>query len=470
VEPMVGLDAKFLYSETPTAHMHTLKVAVFDVGSVPGGVSFEDLEASLAQRLDRLPPLRRRVVPVPLALGHPVWIEDPDFELRRHVRHRTLDPPGGDRELAALVAHIAGRPLPRDRPLWEIVFVDGLAGNRLAAVAKIHHAVADGATSVALLLQALASRSGGATEPWRPEPVPNRAALLRTALDAHRRRLRRLPWLVTRTVTGLRQAAAQRRAASVRPPLPLTGPRTPFNVSLSAERTFAMTTLPLEDLKVVRRTFDTTLNDVFLATCGGALRAYLLELGALPSHPLVASVPVSTAPRSPRRGGNHLDNLFVSIGTDIADPLARLHHIAAVTVGAKDVRSALGTDLLQRRAEVVPPQLYAMSVRVWERTRLANHLPPPLNLVLSNVPGPREPVRFGRAVIESLYSVGPILEGIGLNITAWSYVDALHVSVLASPTTVADPWRLADALAGSLSELKSASKRDRDLAPSPGPL
>lgn len=470
MEPMRGLDAKFLYSETPTAHMHTLKVAIFDVGEVPGGVSYEEVVAHLERRLDRLPPFRQRVVPVPLALGHPVWIEDPDFDLRNHVHARSVAPPGGERELAALVAEVAGRPLARDRPLWEIVVVDGLAGNRIAAVAKIHHAVADGATSVALLLQALATgRSVGPLPQWRPEPVPTRRSLVRMALVAHLRRLRRLPWLVTRSATGLRQAAKRRREALVRPPLPLTAPRTPLNVSLTPERTFAMTRLSLEDLKVVRRAFGTTLNDVFLAVCSGALREYLLRSGALPDRPLVASVPLSTAPNTPRRGGNHVDNLYVSLATDVADPVERLRHISAVAASAKEMRGALGTDLLEERAEIVPPQLYSLAIRAWTRSKLADRVRPPLNLVVSNVPGPSEPICVGAAKLEALYSVGPILEGIGCNITAWSYTGNMYVSVLGSPPSLPDPWPIIDALHRSLDELTSAASSVGAPAAAPGP-
>jgi len=459
VEPMRGLDAKFLYSETPTAHMHTLKVAVIDVGGVPGGIPVEDMVALLERRISRLPAFRRRIVAVPLSLGHPVWIEDPDFDVRRHIHRRRLAPPGDDRELAALVAEVAGHPLPRDRPLWEIVMVEGLAGDRVAVVAKIHHAVADGATTVALLLQALAQGPPGAvSSPSRPEPVPSRWRLLGMALAAHRARLRRLPQLVARSLHGLREAEARRQAARVRPPLPLATPRTPLNVSLTAERTFAMTTVPLDDLKLVRRTFDTTLNDVFLAVCAGALRHYLERAGALPSRPLVASVPLATSPSEPRRGGNHVDNLYVSIATDVADPVARLVAISASANSAKDMRAALGNDLMEERAEVLPPQLYSLAIRTWTRSRLADHVRPPVNVVLSNVHGPSETIEVGSAVLEAIYSVGPILEGIGCNITAWSYAGRLHVSVLGSPRSLPDPWSLVEALHTSLAELTEAAR------------
>jgi WS/DGAT/MGAT family acyltransferase len=230
-------------------------------------------------------------------------------------------------------------------------------------------------------------------------------------------------------------------------------PRTSFNVSLSAQRTFAMTSLALEDLRLVRRATGTTLNDVYLAVCGGALRRYLADRGELPDRSLVASVPVSTDPDPTRLSGNRVDNLYVSIGTDVADPAARLRGIHAGVVSARDVRGVLGHDLLARRADVVPPQLYGSVVRVWSRSHIADRVHPPLNVVLSNVPGPRDPIAFGPIGLEALFSVGPILEGIGLNITAWSYAGRLGVSLLACPTSVADPWLIVDALHASLAEL-----------------
>jgi diacylglycerol O-acyltransferase / wax synthase len=457
VEQMLGLDAKFLYSETPTAHMHTLKVAVFDMSGVPRGYDFDRVVTLFERRLTRLAPFRRRVVPVPLALGHPVWIEDPDFDLRRHVSRRRLDPPGGNRELAALVGEIAGRPLARDRPLWELVVVEGLDAGRIAVVAKVHHAVADGATTVALLEQALASEPRASSNAWQPEPVPRARTLLRAAASEHRKHLRRAPWLLTRSAAGLRGAASRRRQAAPRPPLPFSTPRTPFNVSISPQRTFAMTTLPLDELKGIRRAFGATLNDVFLAVCSGAIRAYLLGLSALPERPLVASVPVATRSNAQQRGGNHVDNLYISIATECADPAERLRRIRASSAGAKQVREALGNDLLAERAEVVPPQLYQLSIRAWTRSRLANHLRPPVNVIPSNVAGPQQRLRLDGAELEALYSVGPILEGIGCNITAWSYAGTLQISVLGCPRSLPDPWLLADALPAALDELVDAS-------------
>lgn len=462
METMAGLDAKFLYSETPTAHMHTVKVAISNVAGAEGGLTYERFIEVLESQLDRLPPFRRRVVPVPWGLGHPVWVEDPDFDLRRHVGRRVLDGAGDDRELAVAVADFAAVPLARDRPLWALQVVEGLAGGRMAVVAKLHHAVADGTAVVALLdsvVQGMRAPRPREHEVgvWRPEPLPGRRQLVKMALQGHVTRWRGLPGLARQSVKGARASESRRRSFAVRPPLPLHHvPKTSLNVSLTADRTYAMTRLPLGELKAIRRVAGTTLNDVYLAVCAGALRRYLAERGELPRRSLVASVPVSTDPNVARLSGNRVDNLYVSIGTDVADPQGRLRHISDVTTAAKEVRDLLGHELFEQRADVVPPQLYGPLVRLWSRSRAANRLPPPLNVVLSNVAGPRERIFFGPIELEALYSVGPILEGIGLNITAWSYEDSLGVSVLGCPASVPDPWRIVEHLHGALEELQGA--------------
>ena len=154
--------------------------------------------------------------------------------------------------------------------------------------------------------------------------------------------------------------------------------------------------------------------------------------------------------------GNRVDNLYVSIGTDIADPVQRLEHIRSMTAASKEVRSVLGHDLFEQRADFVPPQIYHSTVRLWTRSHIADRVHPPLNVVLSNVAGPRDRIFFGPIELEALYSVGPILEGIGLNITAWSYEQALGVSLLGSPVSVPDPWLIVDALHAALEELGDA--------------
>jgi WS/DGAT/MGAT family acyltransferase len=216
----------------------------------------------------------------------------------------------------------------------------------------------------------------------------------------------------------------------------------------------------MEELKAIRRAAGTTLNDVYVAVCGGALRKYLSDRGELPDRPLVASVPVSTDPDVARMSGNRVDTLYVSIGTDIADPLRRLRQIHKGMEASKEVRGLLGHDVLAQRADFVPPQIYRSTVRIWSRSHIADRVHPPLNVVLSNVAGPQDRIFFGPIELEALYSVGPILEGIGLNMTAWSYAETLNVSLLACPTSVPDPWSIIDALHDSLDQLRIAIDRD----------
>ena len=176
MERLTGIDASFLYMETPTLHMHTIKVAVLE--PAPGvDYSIERVTADLRERLHLLPPFRRRVIDVPLGFHHPVWIEDPTFDLDRHVRRATVPAPGGPRELDSVISRIASAPLDRRCPLWELWYVAGLAGGRVAAVGKIHHAVADGVAVAGLLANVMAPDLSGLAAParearWMPEPVP----------------------------------------------------------------------------------------------------------------------------------------------------------------------------------------------------------------------------------------------------------------------------------------------------------
>jgi len=457
MEELTGLDARFLYSETETAHMHTLKIAVADVSGRTTPLTPKLFIEILAVRLDRLPALRRRVVTVPHRLGHPVWVEDPDLDLSRHVHWRVAAPPGGDRELAAIVSEVAATQLPRTRPLWDLTVVDGLAGDRMAFVVKLHHSVADGGAAVAMLENAfLADDEGAFVQAARPEPLPSRRDLYRQAARSRTRRVVGLPGFTVQTAQGLVAARRARRQSDAARSVPFSSPRTSLNVSLDAERTYAMTGLAIDDLMQVKRAAGVSLNDVFLAVCGGALRRYLARRGELPSRSLVAAVPLATRLGERRFSGNHVDNLLLPIGTQIDDPATRAQSIHEAVQAARRIRHALGTSLFEARAGLTPPHLYPLGIRLWARTRLADRVRPPINLVASNVAGPRAPLAFDGAVVTGLYSVGPILEGIGLNITAWSYVDRLYVSVLGCQASLPDPWALIDDMHHALGELQAA--------------
>jgi diacylglycerol O-acyltransferase len=456
VEYLSGQDARFIYAETPALHMHTLKVAVVDPARTPGGYTFERFRAELAARLHLLEPFRRRLVLAPFGLAHGFWFDDPEFDLGRHLLRRTAPAPGGRRELDAIASEIASEALPRDRPLWQITVVEGLAGGRIGFVAKIHHAVADGKAAAELLANIMETEPSADAEPpatpsWWARPIPGRGALIVLALRSWVMLALRLPNLLTRSYHGLRRKTRFRRDADVLPPKPiLDAPRTPFNRSLTPRRQFVTVDLPIAEMKEVKASFGVTLNDVFVAVCGGALRALLEEDGTLPSRPLIAGIPIGAAlDDSTRLWGNAVDNMYTSLATDLADPVERLHRVAAVNAASKASRAAMGSDVVVEWQWYVPAPLLATFVRAFARSGLADRMPPAINCILSNVAGPPEPLYLAGARLEQLYSVGPILEGIGLNITVWSYLDRMDVSLLACPDVGPDLDRLACHIEGA---------------------
>lgn len=465
MERLTGLDAGHLYLETPTLHMHTLKISVLDPSTVPGGYSFARVRHELEQRLHLLPPFRRRLVEVPFGLTHPVWIEDPDFDLDWHLHRIDVPAPGGQREFCEVISEIASHQLDRRHPLWEIWVVEGLAGGRVGFVAKLHHSVADGVAAAALLANVLETdpeprAPRPPSDAWTPEPIPTKRALARAAVADLAASIRGVPELLRRTVRGMREVrAVRRRYPEVPAATPLNTPKTRFNGSLSAQRIFATTTVPLDEVKAVRRAFGVTVNDVVLGMCAGALLRYLEAHGDHLDKPLLAGVPVSVEgpTDTPRLAGNAVSNLFISLRTDIADPVARLHAIHESSMVAKEVHTALGADMLADWSELAPPRPFAAWMRLYSRLRLADYHPPPQNAVISNVPGPTEPLYIAGAKLVELYSTGPILEGIGLNVTVWSYTGTLYFGLISCRELMPDLWDLAELLPDALAELRAAA-------------
>lgn len=472
MQRLSGLDAGFLYMETPTVRMHTLKVAVLD--PPPGGpMDFESVKIAIGEHLDRLPPLRRRVVDVPGRLHHPMWVDDPDFDLGYHIHRVILPAHATSAQLDRAIGEIAGRPLDRTRPLWQMHVFEGLEHDRLAVLITVHHALADGVAATALLANVMSTIPGGpraeeltgardagpvVVPPTRPEPLPSRSRMVRDALVDRARQLSHLPRLLVRTLRGLFSLALRRRRSDVVTPVPiLSTPRSSFNTSLTERRSFATVALSLDEARAVKTARGVTLNDVVLAVVGGALRRYLDDRGELPDRPLVAAVPVSSDPDLARLEGNRVSNLFASLATDEPDPLRRLDAIHAVMSEAKVVQQIMGIETLANWIEYTPPGPYAWFNRHYSGWRVADRHPPPINVIVSNVPGPRELLHVSGATLREIYSVGPILEGVGLNITIWSYCDQLFVGVLACGDTIPEPWLITEAMADALAELAAVA-------------
>lgn len=457
--PLSGLDANFLYVETPTLHLHTLKVAVIQPGG-PDGYSFELFREILGARLHLLPPFRRRAVMIPYGLYHPVWIEDATFDIDRHL-HRVVLPEGATmRDLDAVVSEVAGRPLDRTRPLWEITAVEGLAGGRVGFIAKLHHALADGTAASELLMNVLLTDPNDAVEVappvWSGEAEPSRHELLRGAWESLRALLPQVPSLLGSTLGRVAKVVRHARSTEVEAAVPFRTPATPWNAALTANRIYATAELSLDEIKDVRKRHGATVNDVFLAVVTGALRRYLASHGRLAGAPLVAGVPANVGGDEPGRlSGNRVSNLFALLPVHLADPVERLRAISAAMQVAKERHAILGPELLHQWVELSLHHPSSTFMRLWSRLKLSDRVGSPINLVVSNVPGPRVPLYVAGASLVSLHSIGPILEGIGLNLTAWSYVDRLYVAAIACPEHVPDLFVLVDGLAPSLAELST---------------
>ncbi len=456
---LAGIDANFLYSESPTVPMHTLKVVILDLPPLPGVALFEYFKRGVERRLHLLPGYRRRVVTVPLGLHHPVWVEDPDFELDRHLHHRTIAAPGGRRQLEAAIAQLAATPLRRDRPLWELWMLDGLAEGGIAVVTKLHHAVADGGSALRMLTDVTAELADAA-EPdagsrWTPEPMPTRRRLVRDALAEQPRRARRLAALMRDTAHWTAELSRRRKAEGRRVKNPFTAPRTVFNCTLPAGRTFATTRLPLEPVKAIKRALKVSVNDVVMALAGGATLRYLRRVGPLPDQPLIASVPVSVGASLPtgETPANALSNMLAPLFTQIADPIDRVRAIHADVrkrLAAQTVRGGAG---MRDWAEYTPGRTFGSALRLYERFRMADVHRPPVNLIVSNVRGPEKRLFAAGAGLRDLYSVGPILNGLGLNLTTWSYDGHLGFAALSHDRLPLPLYHLTDALHEALDEL-----------------
>lgn len=459
---LTGLDAQFLYAETATQYTHTLKLAILEA---PRAVSFDKLKLAAAHALQLIPMFRWRIVWTPLGLHHPLAVEDPDFDLDAHLHRVALPTPGGDRELAELISEIQSRGLDIRRPLWEAWLVEGLSHERFAVIVKVHHAIADGTTTARLLSQLMSEEpevlAAPGKEPWRSEAIPNRLRCLRLAL---RDLLPHIRTIWPAFVRAYRTARA--RLGAVGPEERAThlyqGPNTRFNRLLGSRRAYAFATLPLADLKAVKEATGTTLNDVFLAMASGATRRYLEEYAELPGKPLTASVPVSTHTPDEPLVPNSFSHICVNLFTHVADPRQRLAAIHADAVRSKaEFEITRGAQLLDFM-DLLPPPLRILLVRKLPRLQKRLGGASVANINVANVRGPSARLYWGDNRLASFFSVGPVVEGSGVNFTAYSYMDQFNVALLTDSRMVPDPWHLLHLLEESLEELRRIPWSDTD--------
>jgi diacylglycerol O-acyltransferase len=462
MERLSGLDASFLYLESSAQLMHVCGIVQLDPSTIPGDYTFDGFKADLEARISTIPDFRRKLKEVPLEIDHPVWVDDTDFDIDRHVHRLAVPSPGGPAELAELCGHMAGIPLDRSRPLWEMWVIEGLDNGKIAVFTKMHHATVDGISGSNLVsflcslepgaplldLTPLGEHYGSAPGDWE---LFGRGMLNNLAKPLH---FARLMAPTTRTVARTIGRARSGTAMAA----PLTAPRTSFNGVISGQRSVAYADISLEKIKAIRHAVDgATVNDVVLAVSGGALRRYLVEHDELPETSLVASVPVSVHQTSQRTGGtNKVSSMFTKLGTDVEDPVTRLKQLAEANAHAKDHHKAIPADTLQEWAEFAAPRTFGLAVRAVAKLKLAEKGPVIHNLVISNVPGPPVPLYFMGAKITGFYPLGPVFHGAGLNITVMSSNGKMHVGLIACRTAMPEIASLAAHFPEELDDLYAA--------------
>ena len=452
-EPLTALDAMFLDIERDrAAHMHVGLVAVFDGEPPP----YRDLVAFVESRLHRVPRYRQRLRFVPFGQGRPVWVDETQFDIEYHVRHTALPPPGGEEQLKALAARLFSQRLDRDKPLWEMWFVEGLPDGGFALIIKTHHCMIDGISGVdivTVLIDPEPRAEAPSTETWTPRPQPSAAALLSGGIARQ----------LTRPLEVARKAFdagsdARRAVLEIGAGLPkLVGlasmgqaPSSSLSQPIGPHRRFEMVRLDLGAVKRVRAARGGTINDVILAVVAGALRELLESRGETAPAALRALIPVSVrAPAERGRLGNQVAAVFCNLPVGEPDAARRLALVTDETRGLKESRQAIGALALTRLGEFATPTFMAQATRLQTRTRL-------FNLVVTNVPGPQHPLYLlGRRMVAT-YPCVPLVKLSTLGIALLSYDGAIGVGLLGDADRARDLPLLARAIPRALEELARA--------------
>ncbi|MEM8930195.1 MAG: wax ester/triacylglycerol synthase family O-acyltransferase [Acidobacteriota bacterium] len=464
---LTGLDSAFLYLETDRTPMHIGGVAILDPDTPDGPLTLEHVRELLTSRLHTSRTFTQKLEEVPLNLGRPYWITDPDFDIDVHVERTQLPEPGDMKSLRALVEYELAQPLPRDRPLWSLLLVEGLTSVRgvpagsLALISKIHHAAIDGVSGTEMMAALFDPTPEPRELPAPPdaapdEETPSRLGMLRKVGKGLAPGLRGAGAAVGDTLRGVVRSGATWAFERVQPPpLPFTAPRSIWNGAVSDRRVWDCAHLELDRLKALRRASGATLNDVVLTICSGALRRYLVDHEALPEKPLVAMCPISVRSEDQKGDmGNQVSAMLVSLATHVEDPRERLDQVMRSAYDSKVYHRAIGARTLTDTSDVVPFSVAGLATRLYTRAHLAEKHRPIFNLVVTNVPGPQIPLYVAGARLRANVGLGPIFDGMGLFVPVFSYAGRISIGVTSCPEMLPDPDRLTSLFEPSLIELE----------------
>lgn len=468
MKPLSSMDASWFHGESQAMPFHVANLHLFDQPSGRKVDLLAELRRLVSERAPYLPLLHRKLDARSLRLGNPVWVDEPELDLDYHVQRVQLAAPGGQQQLNELVVQLHQPLLDRNRPLWQLVLIEGLADGGFALYMKLHHGAVDGG-SASMVVDGLFSgepvAQGGADgSALAPQREPQLAELLwRTTMDL---------WVETpRKVAGALREMSQLDTAGakdgerfgVRDMLELAkpAPRTPFNIGLTPERTWGSASLSLSEVKAFGKARDATINDVVLAVITGALRRHLDEQGRLTREPLVAGIPVSVRADGDTAHNNQVSLMLARLPVNEDDPQTWMPIVRRSIGAAKRLQEA-ARPIARLQVELPSLRLPGVNnlgsmmegLKAAEDLHLHHQLPPFANLWVSNVPGPRKPLVFAGQAAKTFIPVALVMHGTALNVTVISYLDRMDFGVLASPQAVPEAQQLADLLVTEFETLK----------------
>jgi len=469
MQQLSALDTLFLSRETERTPLHISRLLIYDPSSTPGGrVRLRDILQLFESRLHMAPVLRRRLAEVPLGLDYPYWVETADFDLEFHVRHIALPKPGDWRQLCIQVARLHARILDRSRPLWEAYVIEGLdniAGlprGSFALLLKLHHAAIDPAPASDIVgvihdTSPDPSEATGAQPPrWRPETIPATSGLLARAwLNTLRQPSRLAHTLVSNApgISGLRDALQRHRLLAGR-----ERPLTRFNGTVSAHRSFDARFYPLAAIHNIRNLAPgATINDVVVTLIAGALRRYLLTTGELPPASLIAGAPINIR-TSEDADGTRVQMMTLTLYTDIADPVERLHQVHEECLASKEYAHTAGARALTDLTQAVSPRRGSLGLRAASQTMLMSEGAAPINTVISNIPGARVPLYLCGARLLCSAGLGAVLDDMGLVHLVPSYHNGISIGFTACRDMLPDPTVYGGCIHDSFEELNAAAR------------
>lgn len=473
MDHLSGLDATFLYMETPETPMHVGGLNIFELPPGYDGEFVDDLRAHISKRMHLSPIFQRKLVNMPFEMANPIWVADDDLDLEYHIRSTVLPKPGSRAQLDKLVGRLHSSLLDRSRPLWEFYVIEGLesppdapAGTRhVAFYSKVHHSALDGAGG-AVLASAIMDMSPVARE-VRKAPMRRpmgtdtfgiaelAASGLKNTATQTLKLARTLP-AVASTIRTLWRSSREASAAAQTNDTEKNNwfaPKTPINVSITNQRLFSSFSIPLSEIRHIGKANDASLNDVVLAICSGALRHYLADLGCAPAEPLLAAVPVSLREAGNTDMNNQVSITRISLASNVSDPLERLAAIKRSSSAAKATSASLKSVTPTDFPSLGAPWLLSGMAALLGRSKLANNMPPLANVAVSNVPGPKFALYLAGAKMLTYYPVSIAVHSVALNVTVQSYNGSLDFGLTACRKALPDLPELAKLMLAAHHEL-----------------